>query len=258
MRITRLASRSLAVTSLLVATLTLSACGLIGGSSSPSAPAEITPTGGQAAESTGGPTPASDAQSTPTTAATDNATPSATDSGTPSATGVANIAVAPGQVTQGNVVFSFSVEPAAPMYDPSHAPATPTGDQQNNQPRGLAVLGGMALRVTNNFDPTQSAPADQPQAIVRHVNLQIKDKASGQLIPDATVTIDVLRDGRPLLQDQPLVPMVPAGGNISQMHYGNNIKFPGAGNYQIFVRTQPSPLLGSQPLEAVQFNVTIK
>ena len=249
MRSTTLGARFLAVAVALLISAALSACSL-GASSTPAA--EITPIGGQVSDAPGAP------------AATPAETPSlettAEASGTGVANGAANITVAPGEVTLGSVVFSFSVQPAEPMYDPSRAPATPTNDQQNDnppKPKGFAILGGLALKVTNNFDPSQSAPADEPSALVRHVTLQIKDKGSGQLIPDAEVTIDVLRDGRPVLQDQPLVPMVQAGGNVSQMHYGNNVKFPGPGEYQIFVRTKPSPLLGPKPLGVAQFNVSI-
>ena len=170
------------------------------------------------------------------------------------------MAVAPGDVTLGGVVLTFSVQPAQPMYDPARQAANPsTNDQQKdkNQPKGFAVLGGQMLEATNNYDPTQNPPADSPQQVVRHVGLQVKDKDSGQLIPDLQVTVDVLREGRPVLQDQRLVPMVPAGGNISQMQYGNNVKFPGQGEYQVFVRMEPSPLLGQGSAGVAQFNLSI-
>lgn len=175
--------------------------------------------------------------------------------------GKANLTVTPAEVTLGDVVLTFSVQTAQHMYDPARAqPNSADNDQrkENVQPKGYAVLGGSTLRVTNNFDAAQGAPADQPREMLRQVALQIKDKQSGQLIPHVDVTIDLLREGRPALQNQSLVPMVPGGGGVGQMQYGNNVKFPGRGEYQVFVRMEPSPLLGSGSAGVAQFNVSIR
>jgi hypothetical protein len=153
------------------------------------------------------------------------------------------------------------VQQAQPAYDPARVTAAPAANSDQKapaQPKGFAVLGGSTLKVTNNFDQSQSPPADQPLEILRHVAVQIKEKDSGQIVPNVTATMDLLRDGRPVLQDQPLVPMVPAGGGVAQMHYGNNIKIPGKGEYQVFVRMEPSPLLGSDSGGVVQFNLSVK
>ena len=184
----------------------------------------------------------------------------------PAATGTANVDVSPNEVAMGNVVITLSVQPAQSVFDPARAAANSTGgdqqqsDQQKNaaQQKGYAVLGGSGIKITNNFDGAQSPPADQPREVLRHVAVQIRDKASGQLIPYVGVSMDLLREGRPTLQDQPLIPMVQPDGGVSQMHYGNNVEFPGRGEYQIFVRMEPSPLLGSGSLGVAQFNVSIK
>ncbi|MCL5962000.1 MAG: iron transporter [Chloroflexi bacterium] len=189
------------------------------------------------------------------TANTGATTPDAAGTGSP------NVGISPGEVTMGNVVVTFTVQPARPILDPVRTPATPTGggDQKADGPSGTyVVLGGSALKVTNNLDPSQSAPADQAQEMLRHVSAQVTDKTEGQLIPSLVMTMDLLREGRPVLQDQPLVPMVPSGGAVSQMAYGNNVKFPGVGEYQVFVRIEPSPLLGAGGAGVAQFNVSIK
>lgn len=231
---------------LLVASLTFSACGALGGGSTQEQ--EITVGGGatfqgQAAEPT--PTGPSSAKPNP--------------SGTPGA--AANIDVSPGEVTLGNVTLTLWIEPAQPAYDPARVASSSTDNPDRKdaaQPKGYAVLGGSTLKVTNNFDPAQNPPADQQREIVRHVALQVKEQQSGQLIPHINVNMDLLREGRSVLQDQPLVPMAQAGGSVAQMHYGNNVKFPGKGEYQIFVRMEPSPLLGSGSVGVAQFNVSIK
>jgi hypothetical protein len=248
---------SLALILPVVVALFVSAC-TSGGGATPAA--EITPAAGQLASTSTSP-------SSPSPVA-EQGTPSAGSPGfvqsdtTPTPGGAGNVEVSPGEVALGEVILTLSVEGAQPMYDASKQAPTPSGnaDQQKdqNKPKGLAVLGGMALQLTNNYDPSQSPPADQANQMVRHVALQVKDKASGQLVPHVVVSMDLLKDGRPVLQDQQLVPMVQSGGTVSQMHYGNNVKFPGPGDYQVFVRMQPSPLLGQGSAGAAQFNVSFK
>jgi hypothetical protein len=180
----------------------------------------------------------------------------------PGATGTVtgNSTVSPGSVTMGNVVLTLTLATAKPMLDPSSLPSTPSGDssQQSESSTGYVILGGSGLKVTNNFDPSQTAPADQPNAYMRHVSVQIKDKGTAQLIPSLVITADLLREGRPVLQDQALVPMVPQGGGASQMAYGNNVVFPGPGQYEVFVRLAASPLLGSSATGTAQFNITLQ
>ena len=108
--------------------------------------------------------------------------------------------------------------------DPALASASSTDNQQTSVPQtGYLVLGGTSVKVTNNFDSVQSAPADQPREVLRHVSLQIRHKESNQVVPYIVVSMDLLRDGRPVLQDQPLVPMVAGGADTDQMQYGNNV-----------------------------------
>lgn len=161
----------------------------------------------------------------------------------------------------GTIALTLSVQPAQAVFDPGGASAgsSEAGEPRTPTPqRGYIVLGGSTLQVTNNFDAAQSAPADTPKEMLRHISVQIRDAASGQLIPYAIVSVDLLREGRPVLQDQPLVPMLQSGADVSQMHYGNNVKIPGAGEYQFFVRTEPSPLLGAGSVGVAQFNASVK
>lgn len=201
-------------------------------------------------------------------------TPGTTPAGTPSpAAGRAikpggtttpdsrNINISPQEVTMGNIVLTLSVQPAQAVFEPGRAPSSGNeGDGQKTPipQRGFVVLGGSTLRITNNFDAAQNPPADSPKELLRHVGVQIRDQASGQLIPYAVVSMDLLREGRATLQDQALVPMLQNGMDVSQMHYGNNVKFPGNGEYQVFVRMEPSPLLGPGSMGVAQFNVSIK
>lgn len=195
-------------------------------------------------------------QNTPTPGAIRITSPGATMTA-----GSSNIEISPTEVALGNLVLTLSVQPAQPVFDPGR---TASGGTEGDAPgtpvpqSGYTVLGGSTLRVTNNFDSAQNPPADQPREVLRHVGLQIRDKTSGQLIPYVVVTMDLLREGRSTLQDQALVPMMPSGGGIAEMHYGNNVKFPGRGEYQVFIRMDPNPLIGSSSMGVAQFNVSIK
>ncbi len=88
----------------------------------------------------------------------------------------------------------------------------------------------------------------------------MKDKASGEILPYAEVTMDILRNGRPVLYDQALVPSVAVNDETvpAGLHYGNNVALPGKGNYQLFVRVAPNPFLGDSAPPAAQFNVTFE
>ena len=181
--------------------------------------------------------------------------------------GQANVDVAPADATVGNVVLSLSFENPRHMFEqtttaassaPNPDPAqTPSADQQNAN-TGSAVFPGGMLRVTGNFDPSQGAPADVPNAILRHVVLALKMKDGGQVVPYQAVSVDILLDGRPVLSDQALVPMVAVDREPRTVYYGNNVKFPQRGTYQVFVRMQRNPLLGNDPPPAAQFNVTVR
>jgi hypothetical protein len=175
--------------------------------------------------------------------------------------GSRNIDVTPAEVAIGSVVLTLAVQTAQAVFDPSgSSPNSSSGEGQNTPvpQKGYIVLGDSGTGVTNNFDAAQNPPADSPKEMLRHISVQVRDQASGQLIPYVIVSLDLLREGRPVLQDQPLVPMVQSGTDVSQMHYGNNVKIPGAGEYQVFVRMEPSPVLGPGSLGVAQFNVSIK
>ncbi|HEY8475493.1 MAG TPA: iron transporter [Chloroflexota bacterium] len=208
--------------------------------------------------------PAPQGAATETTAPRGGGTAVPASPGTPGAQG--NVEVAPGEVAVGNVILSLSLQPARHMFEYRTALTTdptqkPQGSQlqppqQQQPPRGSAVFGGGMLKVTNNLDPSQNPPADAPEGMLRHVVVQVKDRASGQFIPYVDVSVDVLLDGRPTIFDQALVPMVAVDGDAPQPYYGNNIRFPSRGRYQVFIRLQRHPLLGQDQPPAAQFNVT--
>jgi hypothetical protein len=210
-----------------------------------------------------------------------NGTPSATAKGSTSGSGSsgvatatagpgsANVKISANQATLGNLTLTLSVETAHRMVTPNSPTAasapTPQGQQSQGNQGGAAVqdmvLGSQTQQISKNLDASQGPPPDPKEAqgdFIRHVAVQVKDKNTGQVVPYLLVSVDLLRDGRPIQYDQPLVAMVPVGGSADQMHYGNNIAFPGKGNYQLFVRIAPSPLLGNNAPPTAQFDVSIE
>ena len=123
------------------------------------------------------------------------------------------------------------------------------------------VLGTQPQKITHNLDAAQGPPPDPKDGqgdYIRHVDIQVKDNNTGQIVPYLAVTMDVLRDGRPIQYDQALLPQMPVGGQPDQMHYGNNVAFPGKGRYQLFVRMPSNPQLGDNTPPYAQFDVTIQ
>jgi hypothetical protein len=179
----------------------------------------------------------------------------------------ANATITPPEVTTTNVTLDLSLDPARHMYDGGATTSalgtlpqsTPTSSAGNgNLSASSAVFAGGMLGITNNIDPTQPPPADSATSIVRHVAVNIRTKNAGQSIPYLTVTMDVLLDGHPVLYDQALEPMTRADANSSQLYYGNNVRFPQTGTYQVFIRIQPNPILGTNPPRAAQFDVNLQ
>jgi hypothetical protein len=119
------------------------------------------------------------------------------------------------------------------------------------------VLQGL-LQLTNNLNPAQPIPDDQPQSMLRHANVQIRNSAGGQAVPYLSASMDVLLDGHPVVANVPLLPMVDAEAAPALMYYGNNLKLTQRGSYQVFVRVSPNALLGKDPLPAAQFNVAVQ
>jgi hypothetical protein len=136
--------------------------------------------------------------------------------------------------------------------DPAHQ-ATP-GDPG---PSSTALVLDGLLSLSNNLDPSQPAPADQAQAIIRHINLQVRSTNGGTSVPYLTVSMDLLLDGHPVASGLPVKPMVAAESTTPQLYYGNNIKLTQRGTYQVFVRLQPTPVLGKDQPTAAQFNVVV-
>jgi hypothetical protein len=185
----------------------------------------------------------------------------------PEAVDVAGARIEPGQTAVGDVVLNLTLTDAKPMFDAATMTATPGQEQPKPQagkaPAGYAVLDGLMRKATNNIDASQKASADPTDGkgpLLRHVVLTMKKKSTGDLLPYAEVTMDLLRNGRPVLYDQALVPSVAVNdeGLPQGLHYGNNVAFPGKGNYQFFVRVAPNPFLGSNAPPAAQFNVTFE
>ena len=171
--------------------------------------------------------------------------------------------VSPSQLQVGSVTVSMGLEPARHMVaqnaalktdpDPAHLDNTADGTARST----ALVLDGL-LQLTNNVDPSQPVPDDQSQAIVRHVNVQIRGADLAHPIPYLTTSLDMLLDGRPVISNVALEPMVAAESSSPEMYYGNNLKLTQRGTYQVFVRVQPSALLGKAPPPTAQFTVVVR
>ena len=68
----------------------------------------------------------------------------------------------------------------------------------------------------------------------------------------------MLLDGRPVISNVALEPMVAAESSSPEMYYGNNLKLTQRGTYQVFVRVQPSALLGNAPPPTAQSTVVVR
>jgi hypothetical protein len=79
------------------------------------------------------------------------------------------------------------------------------------------VLNG-ALQLTNNIDPSQPVPDDQSQAIIRHVNVQIRAADAGESIPYLSTSMDLLLVGRAAISNLPLEPMVAAESTAPELY----------------------------------------
>jgi hypothetical protein len=197
-----------------------------------------------------------------TQGARDSASSSTVAAATPALPPVA-IDVSPPQVRAGDVTLAMAVEPARRMFgqptaqatdaDPAHQTTTSAGQVAMS----TFVLDGM-LRLTNNIDASQPVPDDEPQSIVRHVNVQIRNGDASSSVPYLSASVDMLLDGRPILANVPLMPMVAAEATTPVLYYGNNLKLTQRGTYQAFVRLQRSALLGKEPPPAAQFNVVVR
>ncbi len=240
---------------LLALSTTLAACG-IGGGSGGQGNSQLVDTG--VSQSTG----SGSGTATPTRSSQSRADPT----GTPGPSAPANVKVSANEVTMGNLVLTISVNQARRMVVENAAPAAPTAQTQGAQGQGAAaqqemVLGVQSQRINKNLDSAQGPPPDPKDGqgdYIRHVDIQVKDKNTGQVVPYLAVTMDILRDGRPLQYDLGLVPEIQVGGTPDQMHYGNNVAFPGKGRYQLFVRMPSNPLLGNGAPPYAQFDVTIE
>jgi hypothetical protein len=178
----------------------------------------------------------------------------------------ANASITPREVTVAGVTLDLSLDPARHMFDGAATTSalgvpqqpTPQSSAGNGSSSAVsAVFAGGMVGVTNNIDPSQPPPADSAESIVRHVVVHVKTKTDGQSIPYLNVTMDLLLDGHPVLYDQALEPMTTADKSSLQYYYGNNVKFPQPGTYQVFIRIQPNPILGNNPPQAAQFDVIL-
>jgi hypothetical protein len=166
-------------------------------------------------------------------------------------------------VQVGAVTLSLSLEQARHMLaqtavmssDPDPAHQASAGDPA---PTSTALVLDGLLSLTNNLDASQPAPADLPQAMFRHVNLQVRTTDGGNPVPYLTVSMDLLLDGHPITSGLAVKPMVAAESSTPQLYYGNNVKLTQRGTYQVFIRLQPSALLGKDQAQAAQFNVLVR
>lgn len=172
------------------------------------------------------------------------------------------IDVTPPQVQVGDVTMKMTVEPARHML--AQTAAMTTDPDPAHQPAGAAVAPSTALvldgllRLTNNIDPSQPVPDDQPQAMIRHLNVQVRNDSDGYALPYLSASVDMLLDGHPAMSNLALVPMVAGEATAPALYYGNNLKLVQRGTYQAFVRLQPSALLGKEPPPTAQFNVVVR
>jgi Fe2+ transport protein len=206
------------------------------------------------------PSPATPSPGTPGPARTPNPNAAASPGVPPVVT-----TVTPSSVQTGGVTLSLALEPARRMIpDAQSQPADPPSDhpQGANDPQPAALtaltLDGL-LKVTNNLDPSQPVPPDDPQSVVRHLNLAIRANDGGYPVPYLGVSIDILLDGRPETTGVSVVPMTdPDSATPQLLYYGNNIKLTHRGTYQFFVRMQPSSVLGKDPPPTAEFNVVMR
>jgi hypothetical protein len=184
---------------------------------------------------------------------------------------VANVQVSPATVPVGNVTLTLNFEAARHMEDQTrmmavNAQAQPAATQAAApQPtvaggppsQGAVVLSDM-LHVTNNLDPSQPIPADSAQSIIRQAVVQVMASDTHQLVPYLNVTMDLLLDGHPVAYGQSLVPMVAQDASGERVYYGNNVRLPNRGTFQVFVRLDRTPLLGQDAPPAAQFNLDVQ
>jgi hypothetical protein len=172
------------------------------------------------------------------------------------------IDVTPPQVQVGDVTLSMALEPARHMLAQTAAtttdpdPAHPAAESAAIASTAL-VLDGL-LRLTNNIDAAQPVPDDQPQMMIRHLNVQVRSSDGAYPVPYLSASVDMLLDGHPALPNLALVPMVASESTTPRLYYGNNLKLAQRGTYQAFVRLQPSALLGKEPPPTAQFNVVVR
>jgi hypothetical protein len=172
--------------------------------------------------------------------------------------------ISPAAVQAGSLSLSLAMEPARHMLDQAAA-TTSDPDLAHQASSPSSNLGGSTayvlqglLQLTNNFNPAQPIPDDMPQAMLRHVNVQIRGAAGGDTIPYLSASMDMLLDGHATITNVPLVPMIDGEAASPQLYYGNNVKLTQRGNYQVFVRILPNALLGKDALPAAQFNVAVQ
>lgn len=186
---------------------------------------------------------------------------------TPQPGAPANVRVPTDEVTVDSLTLTLSVQPARRMVTSNTSPsaATPQPQQGQNSEGAAAqqelVLGVQTQQISKNLDSSQSPPPDPKDEqgdYIRNVAIQVTDSTTGQVVPYLLISLDILKDGRPVRYDQGLVPAVPQGESVERMHYTNNVAFPGKGRYQLFVRIQPSPLLGNGSPPSTQFEVIIE
>lgn len=208
------------------------------------------------------------AASTPSAATSQlNQTPAGAIAGTQaSPVPVANVQVSPATVPVGSVTLSLAFEQARHMEDETRLaaisaqpqPAAPQPTAAGGPPSPAAIVLSDMLHVTNNLDPTQPSPPDSAQSIIRQAVVQVMTSDTHQLVPYLSVTMDLLLDGHPVTYGQTLVPMATEDGAGERVYYGNNVRLPNRGTFQVFVRLDRTPLLGQDAPPAAQFNLAVQ
>jgi hypothetical protein len=171
--------------------------------------------------------------------------------------------ISPAQQQVGSFNVGMAIEPARHMLAQNTAfstdpdPAHQAGTDSANAPGSTALVLEGLLQLTNNIDPSQPVPDDGPQAVLRHVRVEIRGSDMASTVAYLSSSIDLLLDGRPALANVPLEPMIAAESSTPAVYYGNNVKLVQRGTYQVFVRFQASPLLGKDPPPTAQFTLSV-
>lgn len=126
--------------------------------------------------------------------------------------------------------------------------------QQSQNAGGGAVFAGRAGEVLENVDSEPAPEVATPGLF--NLDAHVHDLDSGHPVPYLDAHVDVTKAGAEILKDVPLVPVARAHKGTAGLHYGNNVALDAIGTYDVVLRLAPSPLTGTEQVEALNFTVT--